>query len=296
MIQSEQEISRRELLRKGAAGAAIGAVALAAPGLASADVSHGSEQIGEIYQLQAGFHWAKSHQDIDMMMSLWAADSWFIFNGQTYYNANGDVRTFFLNSGSWKHHRMSLVPSFKDRIEVHGNTAFLYFECHDIALDADDPGGAPRGARDSPHQLRDDPQRRQQLAVLADALRLRLARLSRHHLRHLRHQATRGRGDAGMRTHLMLRGRRRTVRLIARSSRNCATRPEPKPLAWASVHECALSTRQLQSSRNCQPTARSTISNPISRYASMTAEQSPQESSSMRPAPRSAQAPSSSRV
>jgi len=142
MIQSEQEISRRELLRKGAAGAAIGAAALAAPGLASADVSHGSEQIGEIYQLQAGFHWAKSHQDIDMMMSLWAADSWFIFNGQTYYNANGDVRTFFLNSGSWKHHRMSLVPSFRDWIEVHGNTAFLYFECHDIALDADDPGGA----------------------------------------------------------------------------------------------------------------------------------------------------------
>ena len=67
-----------------------------------------------------------------------------------------------------------------------------------------------------------------------------------------------------MRTHLMLRGRRRTVRLIARSSRNCATRPEPKPLAWASVHECALSTRQLQSSRNCQPTARSTISNDFS--------------------------------
>ena len=125
----------------GAAGAALGAVALAVPGVANADVSHGSEQIGEIYQLQAAFHRAKSRQDIDLMVSLWADDCTFTFNGTTFSGKDA-VRTFFLNSGSWHHHRISFVPSFKDQIAVHGDTAFLYFECYDVALDTDDPGGA----------------------------------------------------------------------------------------------------------------------------------------------------------
>ena len=34
-------------------------------------------KIGAIYQLQAAFHQAKSHQDIDLMMSLWASDATF---------------------------------------------------------------------------------------------------------------------------------------------------------------------------------------------------------------------------
>ena len=57
------------------------------------------------------------------------------------YSGQDAVRTFFLGSGSWKHSRLSLVPSFKDEIQVHGDSAYLYFECHDVALDADDPGG-----------------------------------------------------------------------------------------------------------------------------------------------------------
>jgi ketosteroid isomerase-like protein len=135
-------ISRRELIRKGAISTALGAVALTIPDLANADVSHGSEQIGEIYQLQAAFHSAKSHQDIDLMVSLWADDASFTFNGSLYAGPDA-IRTFFLNSGSWHHHRMSLVASFKDQIDVQGDTAFLYFECHDVALDTDDVG--PQG-------------------------------------------------------------------------------------------------------------------------------------------------------
>jgi ketosteroid isomerase-like protein len=146
MTGTELAINRRDLLRKGAAGAVVGAAALAVPGLASAGVSHGSEQIGEIYQLQADFHRAKSHAlidpgAIDLMVSLWADDCTFTFNGTTFTGKDA-VRTFFLNSGSWHHNRMSFVPSFKDQIEVHGDTAFLYFECHDVALDTNDPGGA----------------------------------------------------------------------------------------------------------------------------------------------------------
>jgi ketosteroid isomerase-like protein len=131
-------INRRELI--GAASAAVGASLLAAPALASADISHASEQIGEIYQLQAAFHRAKSHQDINLMVSLWSEDCTLTLNGTTF-SGKGAVKSLFLASGSWKHHRISLVPSFKDQIQVHGDMAFLYFECHDVALDTDDPAG-----------------------------------------------------------------------------------------------------------------------------------------------------------
>jgi hypothetical protein len=145
-MTTEGIITRGQLLRRGAVGAAIGAAALAVPGLAQADVSHGSEQIGEIYQLQAAFHWAKSHaltdpSAIDRMVGLWTDDCTLNSNGMTL-NGPDEVRAFFLGSGAWLHHRMSLVPSFKDQIQVQGNTAYLYFECHDVALDTNDPGGA----------------------------------------------------------------------------------------------------------------------------------------------------------
>jgi len=138
MLSTPKPVNRRELL---AAGAAAGAAALAVPALATADVSHGSEQIGEIYQLQAAFHRAKSHQDIDLMVSLWTDDCTVTVNGTTLAGRDA-IRSLFLGSGSWKHHRISLVPSFKDQIQVQGDTAFLYFECHDVALDTDDPAGA----------------------------------------------------------------------------------------------------------------------------------------------------------
>ena len=54
------------------------------------------------------------------------------------------IRSFWQGSGSFTHHRFSLVPSYKTRIDVHGNEAFLYFECHDVGNFAtgnfDDPG------------------------------------------------------------------------------------------------------------------------------------------------------------
>jgi ketosteroid isomerase-like protein len=130
-----REITRYDLLRKGVAATAFGTAILAAPSLATADVSHGSEQIGEIYELQAAFHRAKTTQDIDLMMSLWADDATFTNNRNgvtTTYQGSSAIRSFWLGSGSFVNHRFSLVPSFKTTIEVHGDGAFLYFECHDI--------------------------------------------------------------------------------------------------------------------------------------------------------------------
>ena len=129
------ELTRHDFLRKGLAVTAVGAGALALPSLARADVSHGSEQIGEIYELQAAFHRAKTTQDLDLMMSLWADDATFLntSTGKRYGVGGSDtIRSFWQGSGSFTHHRFSLVPSYKTTIEVNGNEAFLYFECHDI--------------------------------------------------------------------------------------------------------------------------------------------------------------------
>jgi ketosteroid isomerase-like protein len=126
------QMSRRKLLRIGAAGAAFGGASLALPRPAYAEGPE-SVQVGEIYQLQADFHRAKTTQDLDLMMSLWAGDAIFTNNSTgTTYVGSDQLRAFWQGSGSFTHHRFSLVPSYKTTIEVHGDQAFLYFECHDV--------------------------------------------------------------------------------------------------------------------------------------------------------------------
>jgi ketosteroid isomerase-like protein len=136
-VNDQMQMSRRKLLRMGAAGTAFGAATLALPRVASAAGAE-SVQVAEIYQLQAAFHEAKTTQDLDLMMSLWADDATFInaSTGNTYVGS-ADIRSFWTTSGSFTHHRFSLVPSYKTKIDVHGEEAFLYFECHDVGNFAD---------------------------------------------------------------------------------------------------------------------------------------------------------------
>ncbi len=93
-----------------------------------------SEQVAEIYQLQAAFHKAKTTQDIDLMMSLWDPNGVLTVQGDpnSPYVGFDQLKAFWLSSGSFTHRRFSLVPSFKIRISVSGDEAALYFECHDI--------------------------------------------------------------------------------------------------------------------------------------------------------------------
>jgi ketosteroid isomerase-like protein len=142
-MDEQMQMSRRKLLRLGVTGTALGAAALALPGLASADAPE-SAQVAEIYRLQAAFHRAKTTQDLDLMMSLWAPDATFVnkSTGTTYVGADS-IRSFWKGSGSFTNHRFSLVPSYKTRIDVHGNEAFLYFECHDVGNFADGNFGDP---------------------------------------------------------------------------------------------------------------------------------------------------------
>jgi hypothetical protein len=130
-------MARRTLLRTGLTGTALGAAAWAIPGMARAGTAPGSPesvQVAEIYQLQAAFHRAKTTQDLDLMMSLWAPDGILTVQGDpnSPYTGTGALRAFWQNSGSFTHRRFSLVPSFKTQIDVRGNQAQLYFECHDV--------------------------------------------------------------------------------------------------------------------------------------------------------------------
>lgn len=133
------KINRRALLHMGMAGSAlaIGSLVPAATSMAQASASGvtgpESTQVGEIYELQAAFHQAKTTQDLDLMMSLWAQEATFTNRSTgTTYRGFDSIKAFWQGSGSFTHHRFSLVPSYKTKIEVHGDQAFLYFECHDV--------------------------------------------------------------------------------------------------------------------------------------------------------------------
>src|SRR5262249_46400272 len=60
------------------------------------------------------FHRAKTMQDIELMMSLWAEDATLNSQGDpnSPYIGSDSLKTFWLNSGSFTNRRLSLVPSF----------------------------------------------------------------------------------------------------------------------------------------------------------------------------------------
>ena len=131
-------LTRRNLMGKAVVGAAVGAAALAMPSLAAAqDEGHELVQVEKIRELQANFHRAKTFQDINLMMSLWAEDAVFHFHGDNVGQAA--IRALFLSGGSFTNLRLSLVDAPKMQIEVHGNRAFLYFECVDLGTYATAP-------------------------------------------------------------------------------------------------------------------------------------------------------------
>lgn len=126
--------------------AATGASLLAGRHQATAagpDTGSSARAVGEIYQLQAAFHRAKTNQDLDLMMSLWAPDATLVAQGDANspYHGTEALRKYWSQTGSFKNRRLSLVPSFKTQIRVDGDSGYLYFECHDVG-DYDTPARA----------------------------------------------------------------------------------------------------------------------------------------------------------
>ncbi len=122
-----------------AAGVTTAAVSNLLPAIAQVKGPPTADVAG-VYELQAAFHKAKTAQDIDLMMSLWDPAGKLTVQGdpKSPYLGAERVREFWANSGSFKNRRFSLVPSYKTRIELHGDQGTLYFECHDVA-DYDKP-------------------------------------------------------------------------------------------------------------------------------------------------------------
>jgi hypothetical protein len=118
-------------------GIAVGIGGLAAATLSPLRAEEGhddSSQKGKIYELQAAFHLAKSTQNIDLLMSLWDPNGSLTIPGNPNSPFVGleSIKAFLLTTGSFTHHRLSLVPSFKIQVDVHGDEAFFYEECHDV--------------------------------------------------------------------------------------------------------------------------------------------------------------------
>ena len=68
------------------------------------------------------------------MMSLWDVNGSLTIAGDpnSPYVGFDRVKAFLLTTGSFTHRRLSLVPSFKIQIDIHGKEAFFYEECHDV--------------------------------------------------------------------------------------------------------------------------------------------------------------------
>jgi hypothetical protein len=108
-----------------------------------------SGHAGEVYALQAAFHHATTLHEpndsaarVDEMLALWAEDGTLTLGPNTFSGkgvpgtdscapGSGTICDFFTNvAPPFQNRWISLSPSFLTAVDVHGNTASLYFECH----------------------------------------------------------------------------------------------------------------------------------------------------------------------
>ena len=122
-------------------GLALGALVLAlhtGGGTATASTADSvTQREADLYlidQIEVKFHRATSHHDINLMMSLWAPGAVFNIDQQTL-TGKAQIRHWFLTRNkafAAGHHWESDTPSYKIRVDVNGDKATMYFECHYI--------------------------------------------------------------------------------------------------------------------------------------------------------------------
>lgn len=119
-------------------GVAVGAlvVSLAAGGSSTSSAAEQDLQrradLWSIDKLEKDFHKATSRKDIELMMSLWAANATFTAGGRSAVGKR-QIRQFWLTKSenfkldnTW----VSETLPYKVRITVNGDRGTLYFECH----------------------------------------------------------------------------------------------------------------------------------------------------------------------
>jgi ketosteroid isomerase-like protein len=86
----------------------------------------------EINEIEVKFHRATSHHDINLMMSIWAPGAVFNIDQQTLVG-KAQIRHWFLTKNKAfmpGNHWESDTPSYKIRVNLNGDNATMYFECH----------------------------------------------------------------------------------------------------------------------------------------------------------------------
>jgi ketosteroid isomerase-like protein len=109
-----------------------------AGGAAKASTNDGVTQrdadLYQIEQIEVKFHRATSQHDLNLMMSIWAPGSVFNIDQQTLVGKAQIRHWFATENGAFmrSHHWESDTPSYKIRINLNGDKASMYFECHYI--------------------------------------------------------------------------------------------------------------------------------------------------------------------
>jgi ketosteroid isomerase-like protein len=91
-------------------------------------------ELYRIEQIEVKFHRATSTHDLNLMMSLWAPGSVFNIDQQTLAG-KAQIRHWFATENKAfmpTHHWESDTPTYKIRINLNGDKATMYFECHYI--------------------------------------------------------------------------------------------------------------------------------------------------------------------
>ncbi len=85
----------------------------------------------QIDQIEVTWHKAASTHDLDLMMSLWAANATLQIGTQTY-SGTSQIRGFWTKAAPFQQQNdwVDETPAYKEVVTVSGNTGTLYFECH----------------------------------------------------------------------------------------------------------------------------------------------------------------------
>jgi SnoaL-like domain len=85
----------------------------------------------QIDQIEVTWHRAASTKDLDLMMTLWAANATFQV-GLNTYTGTDQLRSFWKTAAPFqkKNDWVDETPAFKAVTTVSGNTGTIYFECH----------------------------------------------------------------------------------------------------------------------------------------------------------------------
>src|SRR5438477_12437366 len=122
----------------------VGVLAVIVPLSASAGTSSGAaakddtvQREADLYlidQVETKFHRATSKHDLNLMMSLWAPGAVFNIDQKTLTGKSQIRHWFATENKAFKpnHHWESDTASYKIRVNLSGDKATIYFECHYI--------------------------------------------------------------------------------------------------------------------------------------------------------------------